>query len=216
MKRIIIAIVCLLALAMPAAALAEDMQSINWTTPEPVTTPKPTRKPTPTPKPTRKPTPTPKPTPPPTPKPTPTPRPKPTATPRNNSIGGYRGAFLVKTKSHRINQDRSIIVDGDCAVDGDLNTAWNSNKKTNGQWIELSVADGRSYEVAGFRIANGYWKNDEVYTNNFRLRNVEAYCDNKLVAKYELEDIVSYQTFWFPSPVQCSTFKLVVDRKSVV
>lgn len=214
MKRIVVLFILAALCAAPIVAHAEGMPVIDWSTPTPTPspTPRPTPKPTPTPKPkpkpTRKPTPTPKPTPAPTPVATPVPTPSPT--PMNHSIGGYRGSFKVETKSHRVNLDRSILVDGSCAVDGKLNTAWNSNKKTQNQWIELSVTDGNRYEVAGFRIANGYWKNEEVYTNNFRARNVEVYCDGNLVNRYELADVVSYQTFWFPSPVMCSTVRLLI------
>lgn len=180
MKRTFLLLLLALALALPCAARAEDLPIIDWVTPTPEITP------------------------------TPTPLPTPSPTPANNSIGGYRGEFIVETRSHRVNLDRSILVDSYCAVDGDLNTAWNSNKKTDGQWIEMSVADGNLYEVSGIRIANGYWKNEEVYANNFRLRNVDVYCDDLLVASYEFQDVISYQTFWFPDTVLCSRVKLVI------
>lgn len=207
MSLLILAMVC----CGLAAALAEDMPVIEWSTPEPEASDLPVLDwNTPTPEPT--PSPTPEPTPVPTPEPTPEPTaiPTPSPTPPNDSIGGYDGSYAVSTKSHRVNNDRTILVDGPCAVDGNLYTAWNSNKRTNNQWIELAVDDGGSYEVAGFRVANGYWKNEEVYTNNFRLHNVEVYCDDQYVASYELQDVISYQTFWLPEPVRCSRFKLLI------
>lgn len=126
-------------------------------------------------------------------------------------IGQYRQRFTIKTSSHRVNNDITIPVDGECAADGDLNTAWNTLRKSSGEWIEMSAADGRHYTVSGFRIANGYWKSDKVFSNNSRPRDVAISCDGVFVAKYTLEDSAELQTFMFSKPRVCSTFSLVIQ-----
>ena len=126
------------------------------------------------------------------------------------SICDYDGGLLVETSSNRVNNNRSILVDGYCAIDGDLNTAWNSNRNTGGEWIRLSVQDGSQYEVVGFRVANGYWKSGSVYRNNARMRTVDVYCNEQYVQTYQLQDVISFQTFWLPAPAAVSSFSLVI------
>ena len=126
------------------------------------------------------------------------------------SICDYDGGLVVETSSNRVNNDRSILVDGYCAVDGDLDTAWNSNRNTAGEWIRLSVGDGQKYEVVGFRVANGYWKSGSVYRNNARMRTVDVYCDEQYVQTCQLQDVISCQTFWLPAPAAVSSFTLVI------
>ena len=86
-----------------------------------------------------------------------------------------------------------------------METAWNTNKNTNGEWIRLGIRDGKRYEVAGFSVANGYWKNNKVYYENARARTVNVYCDGNFVQTFHFEDRREYQVFLFDSPVVCSS-----------
>ena len=125
-------------------------------------------------------------------------------------IAEYAGGYAVTTSSVRVNRNRSIIVDGWCAVDGDLNTAWNSYNETAGAWISLSVQDGCSYRIAGFRIANGYWKSGKVYAGNSRPRTLDVYCDERYAGTFQLADAMDMQTFWFAEPVEAGSVRFVV------
>ena len=128
----------------------------------------------------------------------PMPTPQPVAP---SGIGCYSGALRVTTSSDRINDNRSIHVDGEMAVDGNLDTAWNTNDRIEGEWIELSVQDGRRYAISGFRIANGYWKSSKVYNANSRVRTLDVYCDGAYVQTFSVAESKGYQTFRFNQPV---------------
>ena len=129
----------------------------------------------------------------------------------SNSIGTYLGAFTVDASSFRpADQNEGIDVSGACAVDGQLTTAWNSFNESANQWIRLSVQDGRSYEIAGLRLAAGYWKNGEVYYANYRPKDIDIYCDGAFVTSCTLSDQMDYQTIWFSQPVTGSSIQIAV------
>lgn len=168
-------------------------------TPEP--TPEPTPAPTTTPRPTARPMRTPRPTARPTPVPTATPKPAFQLAP--NSIGRYTGAFGSDASSYY--HDRHEELFSWMATDGDLYTAWNSYRGIENEWLEMWTQDGRSYQVAGVRIASGYWRSDETYQNNSSPKTLEIYCDDDWAATVTLRRAWDYQTFWFDQPRTCST-----------
>ena len=173
------------------------MVDVNEYSPEPTEAP--------TPEPTAVPTPTPAPTAVPTPVPTATPAPAMVA---ENSIGRYNGSFKVEASSYRTSN--RIPVYGSCAMDGDLNSAWNTNQNIRGEWLRITTQDGRRYQVAGLRIAPGYWKSSDTFWDNASPYNVEVYCDGSYVTTVTLERTKDYQTFWLPATMTCSSVQLVV------
>jgi len=144
--------------------------------------------------------------------PTAEPTPVPVATPpamAENSIGRYTGSYAVEASSYRRGNNPAVY--GSCAADSDLVSAWNTHDSISGEWLKLSVKDGRTYQIGGIRIANGYWKNNSVYTENSRLKDFDVYCDGVYVTSARLEDVKSFQTVWFDQPVTGSSLKLVVS-----
>ncbi|MBQ8954303.1 MAG: hypothetical protein IJ048_09315 [Clostridia bacterium] len=128
-----------------------------------------------------------------------------------DSIGNYRGAYAVDTSSYRpAKLNSGINVSGACAMDGDLKTAWNSYEESLNQWFRISVVDGQRYQIAGFRIAAGYWKSGEVYYANCRPAAIDIYCDGMYVQRAVLEDKMDYQTVWFDTAVTGSSIEIVV------
>ena len=130
-----------------------------------------------------------------------------------DSIGNYHGGYLIETSSYRpAKLNSGIDVSGNRAMDGDLKTAWNSYEESVNQWFRLSVLDGRRYQIAGFRIAAGYWKSGEVYYANCRPATIDIYCDGMYVQRAVLEDRMDYQTVWFDAAVTGSSIEIVVKN----
>ena len=170
-------------------------------------TPEPTPKPTPTPEPT----PTPVPTPEPTPTPQPTPEPTPTISPDlYPPINAYNGRLIYSSSSSYVQDNYDVTAKS--AFDANLDTAWNSNQKAVGEWISVTVPNGEIASLAGFRIANGYWKSDLVYEWNSCVKELELYCDGALVGTFEIAKNRLYQTFWLDAPVAGTEFKFVIAR----
>ena len=127
------------------------------------------------------------------------------------SIGKYQGGYRVEVSSHYTNRSSSALLTGDMTVDGNLKTAWNTNRRISGEWIQLSVTDGKRYAIGGFRIANGYWKSDKVFITNTRPKTLDVYCDGTYVMTANLTDEKDFQTFRFPQPVIAGTFRLLIQ-----
>ena len=126
------------------------------------------------------------------------------------SIGAYDGSYRVDVSSYRTSNNPPV--DGSCIVDGDLKSAWNSYDRISGEWLEVSTANGEAYQIAGFRIASGYWKNNDVYKNNAKPRVLAVYCDGAYAGSFDLKDARDYQTFWFDAPMTASCVRFVVDE----
>ena len=97
-------------------------------------------------------------------------------------------------------------------MDGDLKSAWNSYDRISGEWLEISTANGEAYQIAGFRIASGYWKNSDVYKNNAKPKLLDVYCDDIYAGSFKLKDERDYQTFWFDAPMSASRVRFVVEE----
>lgn len=124
------------------------------------------------------------------------------------SIGEYLQEFQIDASSYYKNNP--VPVFGYCAMDGDLMTAWNTNTRIAGEWIKISVQDGQKYQIAGLRLASGYWKDEKSYKNNSRPRTMDVYCDENFVQTITLKDERDYQTFYFAEPVVGSSVRLVL------
>ncbi len=96
------------------------------------------------------------------------------------------------------------------AVDGIYETAWSSNRE-----IELTpsitLSSGTAQYVTGVRVANGYFKTDEIYRNNRRI--------TKFLIEYEGGQVIHYcgidqyrimQDIRFDTPVTTNYIKVQV------
>lgn len=151
------------------------------------------------------------PTAPPTAVPTAVPTPVPTEapTPAPERVSNV-GPVTASASSFRVNRDRSISVDPSCAADGSFSTAWNSNRNSGGEWLRLDAAGGALYQVAGLRIANGYWKSDKVFRENAAVASCDIYCDGRYVTTAYLTKSRELQTVRFPQTVSCRSVTLEV------
>ena len=137
--------------------------------------------------------------------PTPVARNVTTGTPASYYNGGYYAG--ASSYYYRNNYD----VTADCAIDGRENTAWNSNRVSVGEWIEICTSNGETVVAEGFTIANGYWKSNKVYKNNARVARLDVYCDGIYIGTFDIADIRGeYQSFNFSMPVAGSKFKFEI------
>ena len=97
-----------------------------------------------------------------------------------------------------------------CAIDGKLNTAWNSNGYAIGEWLSFTAPSGTITNLAGIRIISGYIKSDSVYYNNSRARILDVYCDGQYVESLTIADSKYCQTFWLSQPVSGNNFRFEV------
>ncbi len=126
-------------------------------------------------------------------------------------ISQYHGGYDVTRSSAYVNKSTSISVEAACAVDGNSNTAWNTNRKGAGEWICLTVRDGKKYTVSSLGFLNGYVKSSSAWKNNARIRQLDVYCDGSFVTSLTLSDTREYQSFQLPEPMIGSEFKFVIQ-----
>ncbi|MBR4726683.1 MAG: hypothetical protein IK080_02215 [Clostridia bacterium] len=122
----------------------------------------------------------------------------------DDSISRYTGRYSASASSVRPNN--TPPVNAGCAIDHSLSSAWNSYDAIAGQWLEISVQDGRRYQIGGFRIAPGYWT--KAFYDNSLPGTVDIYCDNGYVTTVYIQNAWSYQTFLFDAPVTTSFIRL--------
>lgn len=97
-----------------------------------------------------------------------------------------------------------------CAIDGKLNTAWNSDEYAVGEWLSFTAPSGVTTTLAGIRIINGYIKSDAVYRNNSRVRTFDLYCDGQYVESIPVADVKTIQTIWLSKPVSGNNFRFEI------
>lgn len=141
-----------------------------------------------------------------TPIPTPIPTMAPTPVPDVDGVDVYAGNYTLGRSSVRKGNDFDVRAEK--AVDGNLGTAWNAHDKGKGEWISFMMPSGKSCRMAGFRIVNGYIKNNKAYTENTRIRTLDLYCDGVYIQSFTLSDDRAMQTFWLSQPVTGREFRM--------
>ena len=141
-----------------------------------------------------------------TPIPTPIPTMAPTPVPDVDGVDVYAGHYTLGRSSVRKGNDFDVRAEK--AVDGNLGTAWNAHDKGKGEWISFMMPSGKSCRMAGFRIVNGYIKNNKAYTENTRIRTLDLYCDGVYIQSFTLSDDRAMQTFWLSQPVTGREFRM--------
>ncbi len=121
------------------------------------------------------------------------------------------GSYIVDYSSAYVNRESSVSVEAHCAVDGDENTAWNTDGDGTGQWISLTVQNGAACTVSSLRLINGYAKSEDVWRKNARIRNLSVYCDGQYVVTLMLQDMMAQQSFTLPAPMTGRTFQFTID-----
>ncbi len=142
----------------------------------------------------------------PTPDMTPIPTIAPTPVPDVDGADVYAGHYTLGRSSVRKGNDFDVRAEK--AVDGNLGTAWNAHDRGKGEWISFMMPSGKSCRMAGFRIVNGYIKNNKAYTENTRIRTLDLYCDGVYVQSFTLSDDRAMQTFWLSQPVTGREFRM--------
>ncbi|MDP8928231.1 MAG: discoidin domain-containing protein [Actinomycetota bacterium] len=130
--------------------------------------------------------PTPTPTPAPTP-PSPTPQPSPTPTEAVPLAASLIAAEASSTHPPYKNLTYGI----QNTIDGDKQTAWNSNESATGQWLRYTF--DRPYRVVRIDFTNGYVKDDERFRRNHRLKDIRVVTDTGTF-EAKLQDIPQTQT----------------------
>lgn len=125
-------------------------------------------------------------------------------------VDEFAGSYAINCSSVR--SGNAYDVSDDTAVDGRLDTAWNTYDRNVGEWISFTMPDGREGILAGFRIVNGYAKSDKAYKQNARVRTLALYCDGQLVERFAIEDHDALQTFWLTTPTHGKMFQMVVEE----
>lgn len=126
------------------------------------------------------------------------------------SISEYRDTYAVDRSSAYRNKSTSISVEAQCAVDGNVNTAWNTNSKWDGEWICLTVKDNEEYRVSRLGFYNGYVKSNKVFRENPRIKELDVYCDGHFVQTLHLKDTMDYQECMLSEPMIGSEFRFII------
>lgn len=93
--------------------------------------------------------------------------------------------------------NKNIFYNSNKAFDGDLSTAWIENNSDYGIGEYIKCAT-RSESLSGVMIYNGYFKSDELWATNSRVKLLKIYFNN--IPKYvlRLNDKMEIQYFFFP------------------
>lgn len=72
-----------------------------------------------------------------------------------------------------------------------------------GEWLALSLPGKRI--IGGFSIKNGYQLDEKRYYNNYRVKALDVYADNKYLGEARLEDGMGTQYIKFSEPILART-----------
>ena len=121
----------------------------------------------------------------------------------------YKKNYKVEASSYQTNNNYNVTQYA--ATDNDKMTAWNTQGAYKNEWIELQTKDGSLVRAEGFKICNGYWKNNDVYYNNCRVKTLKVYVDGKFVQSFMVQDYKDReQTFYFDNPQTGNKYKFVI------
>lgn len=81
----------------------------------------------------------------------------------------------------------------DYLVDGDLSTAWVEDAPGVGRGEAFAIILKTEADIVGFRIANGYFKSDDLYQKNGKINNLKVTFDD---GSYEMCRLDSYESIF--------------------
>jgi len=96
--------------------------------------------------------------------------------------------------------------------DGTRETAWVEGDKADGVGETLTLHFGRERTLAGFEIVNGYDKDQRTWTNNSRVKMLEATADNSPHMSIELRDVRGPSRVDFNPPLKTSYLALQISE----
>lgn len=115
---------------------------------------------------------------------------------------------MVYASSEREEDDTAFSAS--FAADSKLSTAWSPNSDGLGESITLCFESSR--KVHGMKIANGYSRSSEDYSQNSRVKNITVKFPDGNIYTVELSDgVVSMQTVDFGREIQCSSMTVIID-----
>lgn len=130
----------------------------------------------------------------------------------------YCGAHYYTEASSSLPSDGKNVYDKSSIFDDDVRTAWveGTDGYGIGQHIEFFFPEG-SPQATDCYIVNGYNKNEKTWKNNSRVKTLDVYSENKLIATVHLKDTRDEQRFTFPDtiPLYKNLTKRVIDGKSI-
>lgn len=96
--------------------------------------------------------------------------------------------------------------------DGTRGTAWVEGDKADGVGESLTLHFGRERTLAGFEIVNGYDKDQRTWTNNSRVKMLEATAENSPHMSIELRDVRGPSRVDFNPPLKTSYLALQISE----
>jgi uncharacterized caspase-like protein len=96
--------------------------------------------------------------------------------------------------------------------DGTRETAWVEGDKADGVGETLTLHFGRERTLAGFEIINGYDKDQRIWSNNSRVKVLEATADNSPHMSIELRDVRGPSRVDFNPPLKTSYLQLQISE----
>ena len=109
-------------------------------------------------------------------------------------------------------KDEGNIYSARNIVDGNKQTCWADGVSGLGVGESVTINFNRNYEIKGFRIFNGYQKNDDVFYKNSRpaaLRVIGADGSNEV---YPIDNDINEHDIHFKTPINVNSIKLVIEK----
>ena len=96
--------------------------------------------------------------------------------------------------------------------DGTRETAWVEGREGDGTGDTLTLHFGRERKLAGFEVINGYDKDQRTWSNNSRVRMLEATAKNSRPLSIELRDVRGSRRVDFDPPLTTSYLQLQISE----
>ena len=126
---------------------------------------------------------------------------------------GNGGPFFpnCKASSQLPGDDKAPDYGPYMARDGDLVTAWNEGAPNDGvgEWIQLEAPEKQ--KVSGLRIATGFQKTEEIYSQNRRPRDITISFEDGTTYNALLDDALGYQIITFNRPVETRIVRITIN-----
>lgn len=130
----------------------------------------------------------------------------------------YCGAHYYTEASSSLPSDGKNVYDKSSCSDDDVRTAWVEGKDGYGigEYIEFLFPKGAP-QITDCFIINGYNKDEKTWKNNSRVKAMDIYVEDKLIATVNLKDTRDEQHFAFPDtiPFYKTTTKRIINGETM-
>lgn len=119
----------------------------------------------------------------------------------------YCGGYHFQTVSSSLPNKGNNKYDSSCIFDDDVRTAWVEGVKGYGigEYIDVHFPVANLAQATDCYIVNGYNKNETTWKNNSRVKTMNLYIDERLVAVLNLKDTRDEQHFVLPHIIPSRT-----------